>query len=475
MPCYRIGKLSLRSIGLFISLILIGIAGCSNEMKIPDSPVLLPDKFSKTGNGILPDKWWYSFDDRQLNELIEESLSNNFSIRSAWDRLTQAQQIAVKTGASLLPEIDYKAGAKRTRQETGNLKTYSSDYSVGLVLSYEIDFWGRIKSSQQAALLDAEATQEDIYAAAITLSSNVAKTWYQLAETKQKENILSKQLGTNMNVLEIITSQFSKGQVGASDVYRQKQLVESTRGQLIQTQETIVLLQHQLSVLIGRRPDVWWPDDNIELVDLPAFPKTGLPVSTIQNRPDVIKALRNIQASDMRVAIAVVDQYPTISISSNLETSSNKIHDLFDDWLANLAGNALGPVFDAGLRKAEVRRTKAVLSEKINDYGQVILNAIQETEDAITQETYQKQYIDSLKEQLKLAEYVYERTQKNYIKGQVDYLRVLESLVSQQNLEISVLNSKRLLIDRRIDLYKAIAGSWNMQQPESAKVENEKM
>jgi NodT family efflux transporter outer membrane factor (OMF) lipoprotein len=455
---------------VLLLLICITIMGCNSEIKTIESPVSLPDEFSATGSEVLPHKWWQSFNDPQLDKLIEQALGSNFSIRSTWDRLTQAEQIAIKTGTSLFPEIDYKAEAKRTRQEASNVKTYSSNYTASLVLSYEIDFWGKIRSSDQAALLDAEAARENVYTAAITLSANVARTWYQLAEAKQQTSVLNKQLTTNQKVLEIITNQFRKGQVGAADVFRQKQLVESTQGKLIQARESVVLLQHQLSVLIGKKPELRWDDDNIELVELPAFPETGLPSSTIQNRPDVLRAFRTIQAADMRVAVAVADQYPTISIFSTTETFSSKVHDLFDDWLANLVVNATGPLFDAGLRKAEVKRTQAVLSETINDYGQTILEAIQEIEDAINQEYYQQKYVESLNKQLQLARQVSERTEQSYIKGTLDYLRVLEVLVSQQNLEINELTARRILVERRIDLCKAIAGSWEMQQPEQATI-----
>ena len=351
------------------------------------------------------------------------------------------------------------------------MATYSTKYTMGLAISYEIDLWGRIRSLKQAALLDATAAMEDVYAAAITLSSNVAKTWYQLAEAKQNKQVLNRQLATNEKVLDIITTQFRTGQVGAADVYRQRQLVESTNGQLIQAEENIMLLQHRLSVLIGKSPAQWWADDEIGLIELPALPETGLPSVVIQNRPDVASAYKAIQAADMRVAAAVAEQYPTISISSTIETSTSVSKpNLFDDWLANLAGNALGPIFDAGYRKAEVKRKKAMLSEAINNYGQAVLEAVRETEDAINQELLQRKYIDNLNKQLQLARRVYERTEQNYIKGQIDYVRVLDALISQQQLEISQLNARRILIERRIDICKAIAAGWEMEPPKQAEI-----
>jgi outer membrane protein TolC len=191
----------------------------------------------------------------------------------------------------------------------------------------------------------------------------------------------------------------------------------------------------------------------------------------IHRRPDIVRAYRAIEAADKRVAAAVADQYPRISIAASAETSAVRVSDLFDDWAANLLGNLAGPLFDAGLRKAEVERTRAVVSESINAYGQAVLQAIREVEDAIHQEAYQRQYIDSLVRQLELAGQVYEQTRQRYLSGQLDYLRVLESLISRQTLERNELTARRVLVERHIDLCRSLAGGWEMKPPEMAELQ----
>jgi len=452
-----------------VLLCVLIVNGCATDQAKTIKPALdIPERFSSDGVAPLGNKWWESFNDPNLNILIEEAMGQNFSIRIAWDRLTQAEQIAVKSGVNLYPSVDYQVNGTRVRQEAGENTNYNSNYSARLAASYEIDLWSRIKSSQQAALLDAKAAKEDVDAAAITLSANIAKTWYQLGEAKQQEVIIANQLNTNQEVLDIITVKFRQGQVNAADVFRQRQLVESSRGQLIQAQEAIVLLQHQLSILIGKNPQQRWAKDTIELFTPGKLPAISVPSDILHRRPDVASAYEAIQASDLRVAAAVADQYPRISISSTIETSAIRASDLFDDWFVNLAANIAGPLFDAGLRKAEVARTRAVLSQSINEYGQTTLQAIKEVEDAINREYYQRQYISNIQTQLTLARQTSESTNLNYLNGQLDYLRVLEALVSQQSLERNELASRRLLIEYRIDLCRSITGSWEMQRPEQA-------
>ena len=468
-----------RSVPLFLLAALL-LGGCTFvRRKELQPPVETAESFSVTGVEPLPEKWWESLNDPRLNDLIEQALGNNFSIRSAWDRLSQAEQIAIKSGAKLLPDLNYRAEARRTRTEsearrTGVVSestgTTSTNYSLGLIASYELDLWGRVRSSRQAAALDSESARENVAAAAITLSANVAKTWYQLAEAKQQSAVIQQQLENNQKVLDLITLQFRNGKADASDVLRQRQLIESSRGHLIQTREAIVLLQHQLSVLLGKRPGQWWSEETIDLIELSALPQVQVPSITLQQRPDVISAYKAVQAADLRVASAIADQYPSISITATAETSGADVGDLFDNWLASLAANILGPIFSGGTRKAEVERTRALLSQALNDYGQKILLAIKEVEDAINQEYYQRQYVESLQQQFELAGQVYDRTRESYIKGKLDYLRVLESLISRQTLERSELSARRVLIERRIDLCRSIAGSWELKRPRPAEL-----
>ncbi len=462
-----------RFIGAAVAagLVFLAAGGCHSGSPRAVRPSFeLPESFSTAGTEPMPGQWWESFNDPGLEAVIERALANNFTIRAAWDRLTQAEQVAVQAGAALYPSATYSGGAERAGRETANIRTYNTDYFLGAGASYEVDLWGRVRSTRQAAVLDAAAAAETVNAAAMTLTATIAKTWYQLAEARRQEQIIARQIHTNEKILEVIKVQFRQGQIGAADVFSQQQLVQSSRGQLIQAQERIALLAHQLSILSGQVPTADTGRPPADLITLPPLPVIAVPAVVIQRRPDVRTAYRSVQAADRRMAAAIADQYPAVSLSTAAETSGPQVKDLFDDWLANLAGNVAGPLFDGGLRKAEVHRTRAVLSERLNLYGQAVLEALQETEDAISQETYQRQYVDSLQRQLELAEHVYERTYQNYLKGQQDYIRVLTALVSMQRLEQNELTARRVLIERRIDLCRSIAGGWGPGRPDTEEI-----
>jgi NodT family efflux transporter outer membrane factor (OMF) lipoprotein len=455
-----------------IGLLLLMAGGCSHPVRNPAMPMEIPKSFSTTGTEPLPGNFWQAFEDDQLDTLIDEALTNNFNLETAWDRLAQAQAVAKKSEAALWPQAELDAGFRRSRQENQGLTTYSSLYSLGIAAGYEVDLWSRLRSSQKAAWLDVQAQHDAVNTAAITVTASIANTWYQLAEVKALVQIAAEQIETNRQVLEIVTVKFRKGVASAADVLRQRQLVASTEGLLIVAEETEELLQYQLSVLVGNQPELTWQQTSITLPDLPPLPRLGIPADVLWRRPDVRRDFRLLQAADQRLAAAVADQYPRISLAASVETSAVSVHDLFDDWLANLAANAIQPLFDGARRKAEVQRQQAVVTERVHTWGQTILDALWDIEAALTQERQQTRLLESLNLQLGLASETYQRNRERYIKGQANYIRVLESLQSLQSLERNVITTQRTLIGRRIDLYRSIAGSFDMPQPAISRTGN---
>jgi NodT family efflux transporter outer membrane factor (OMF) lipoprotein len=459
--------------GLIVAgLVLVG--GCARAVREPEPPVEVPASFSASGPAPLQVKWWKAFEDEELNVLIEQALTGNLTLQTAWDRLAQAQAVAEQAAAILWPQADVQAGAGRTRTENERGTTYSTLYSVGVAAAYEVDLWSRLRSTRRAAWLDVQAGRDAVDTAALTVAAAIANTWYQLAEAKALLQIANEQIETNTKVLDIVTVQFRKGKAAAADVLRQRQLVASTEAQALLAEETVHLLQYTLSVLLGKRPELGWQQTTIPLPELPPQPALGVPTEVLWRRPDVRQAYRAVQAADQRLGAAVADQYPRLSLSASADTSAPSVHNLFDDWLANLAANAVQPLFDADRRKAEVKRQKAVVSQSIHNWSQTILDALEDVEAALTQERQQRKLVENTELRLRLARGTYERIRETFIKGQVDYIRVLESLQSLQRLQRDLITARRRLVQFRIDLYRSIAGGFELPQPLLAQVDPQK-
>jgi NodT family efflux transporter outer membrane factor (OMF) lipoprotein len=451
---------------LFLAMLTMWALGCSTANHEIKTPAAVPEQFSQSGDSPLPDKWWLSFEDPILNTLMNQALAGNFSLKTAWDRLHQVEALAEMAGADLYPALNLQAGASGNRFREDRKTGDSQDHNLGLAASYELDLWGRIRSIRDAALFDARAGADDLRTAALTLSAQVADAWYKLVEQYGQWDMLDAQIKTNEQVLELVTLKCRTGQVGIADMLQQRQLVESNRGEKVQVASRIKVLEHQLAILLGYPPQQGVAPRVSSLPNLPPMPETGLPARLIRRRPDIRSAYYGVLSADSNVAAAIANRFPRLSLTARVDTSGGHVRDLFDNWLANLAANLVAPIMDGGLRKAEVDRTRAVASEALHNYGQVILDALGEVEDALVREQRQRDFMASLHKQLTLAGQVVLRVRDRYVQGTMDYQRVLDALLSQQKLQISLLTANLDLVKDRIDLCRSLGGGWTLASPE---------
>ncbi len=443
---------------------IILLSGCAGKVEpLEQSSLKLPTSFSLSGSTELAGKWWLAFGDDQLNTLIEQALTDNFSLKSAWERLSQAEALYRRNRAAIFPVIDGEASGSHSKNQTDGTTINTDRAVLGLSASYEVDLWGKIDSEIQASRLDMEASGADLDAAAMTLTAEIAGTWYLLIQQTASLRLLEEQIKTNINALELITAQFRTGQVPIADVLQQRQLIETQRGelelQLLQEGQT----RHKLSVLMGQVPGSEVVEVNGQLIELPALPATGVPAEVLSLRPDVRSSFLALQSADSRVAAAVADQYPALRLTASLETVGSSTSTVFSDYLGSIMAGLTAPLLDGGRRKAEVERTSAVARERLHDYGQSLITAVGEVEDALLAEMQQQQYIQSLEMQLSLATQTMEQVKERYLKGVENYQRVLTALTSLQSLQQSKITAQKDLLLNRIELCRALGHGWDYQ------------
>ena len=447
---------------------LAGGAACARRgpAETAAPPIRIPPKFSRTGVEAVGAKWWLSFDDARLSTLIDQALSDNLTLQVAWARLSQAEASARQAGADLIPDLTGTASVTRTRSDgSGNRGSHTtSNLALGLAVSYELDLWGRIRSARDAAEMDLRATRTDLDAAAITLTARVADTWCLLLDSRAQVKLIADQIETNGKYLDIVRLRFRQRQVQAIDVLQQQQQLEDSRCQLVLARARQEVLAHALAVLVGKVPTSELSGVEGPLPPLPALPETGVPAELVRRRPDIRGAAMRLAAAHHNLAAAAADRFPRISLSAGAGTSGPKARDLFDNWLGSLAANLTAPILDGGRRAAEVDRTRAVAEQHLHDYGQTVLDALQEVEDALVNERRQSEYLAGLVAQLDLSGKILNQSRQHYVKGAVGYLRVLDALRSHQSLERKILTARLDLLCNRINLYRALGGSWDLRR-----------
>ena len=404
------------------------------------------------------------FDDDQLANLINSALDSNLNLVSGWHRLKAARAVVDRASSSLLPDLEASFQGELNKPQLA-FEEFQQNQNVQLGLSsvYEIDLWGRIRAQIAAERYRARANFHDYKAAAITISAEVTRAWYQLMEAHSQLELVNEQISTNQKMVKSLRTRYGSGMVRATDILRQEQLLKSTREQKVQIQTDIELLEHRLLLLTGRIPQSELVYNANSLPELPALPKTGLPVQLVRRRPDVESAFNRVQAADREVAAAISNQYPRLSLRLSVSTATNEADNMFRNWAHSLVGSVMAPIFYGGRLSAEVDRTKAVKSQLLYEYGQTVLVAFQEVEDALVQEQNQLTSIELIEQQVDLASKTYRQLRIEYFNGLGDYLDVLTAQDRLQQLRQDLLSQRMLLLEYRISLYRALAGGYETE------------
>ncbi len=443
---------------LLLGFIVSLFAGCSPKRLTVSAPVDIMPTFSLSGQEAISGRWWMAFGDQRLNALVDAALKGNLDLQTAWQRLRAAQAVASRESSSLWPDVEASLQGETSSpsSDPGGNETLR----LGLTSEYEVDLWGRIRSAVDARRYQARAAYSDYQTAALSLSAQITGTWYQLVEARQQIELIDEQIKTNQKVLLLLKARLGSGQVRSVDILRQKQLTQSTREQKISAESRLQVLEHQLAVLLGRPPQEGIDYLGEGLPALPPLPDTGIPADLIGRRPDVRSAYLRLKAADRDLASAVSSRYPRLSLTASLTKDTDSTQHLFKDWVRSLAGNLLAPIFYGGRLKAEVKRTKAVKQQRLYEYGQAVLTAVKEVEDALIREKKQLERIHSLEVQLKLARQTHEQLRIEYFNGFANYLDVLTSLDDEQQLRRNLLSAHRILLEYRVALYRALAGGF---------------
>lgn len=459
-------------------------------------------------------RWWQDFESEELNQLIDAALRENLTLRQLWARLEQAGCQVVIAASGLYPQftLGADAGYRRTvtkvdndtsssksrlgeavangiskgiskalGQDSGGTSSSGSaageqeqsspsrliretkNFGLSLAANYEVDVWGRVASAYRAARFDFAASREDLESTVMTLVAEVAERWLRILEQQELQRLLSEQLATNKTYLELVELRFRKGQVSALDVYQQRQAVSEVERLLPLSEAEEQVLRHDLAVLLGKLPTADLAVGVYDLASVPDPPGTGIPAELLARRPDVRGALSRLHAADHRVASARADRLPAILLNGGIGYDTGDIAHLFDDWFLNLAAALTAPLFDGFRRQAEVDRTLAVVEQRLSEYRLAVLTAIKEVEDALIRERKQREHIEGLSRQLKDARNALREASGRYQAGLSDYLPVLAALERTQSLARTLVVARRELLVTRIDLYRALGGTWTQE------------
>jgi NodT family efflux transporter outer membrane factor (OMF) lipoprotein len=452
-------------------------AGCSPHKvtRNPAPPIAVPTAYSSiSADGAnLSDKWWKDFGDPELDKLVDDALLGNLQVRAAWQRVEQAKAIAKQAGAGHYPAVNVTSSVRKQNETSlGPGASFVLPTSpVSIEASYEVDIFKRIGNSQAAALSDTMAARDQVESMAMTLVAQIAEAWFSLSAQRARLELLEVQIKTSGQFLELAELRLGQGLGSSVDMLQQKAQLAAVEGQRPLLESSVSVLENQLAILTGRAPSEFKAAVQNELPPLPARPSSGVPADLLLRRPDVRAARLQVEAADYRVAVAVANRLPSLRLGASYGPFqvADLVFSTANIW--QIGANLLAPIFQGGRLKAEVTRNEALVQEKSYNFGQALLLALVEVENAAIQETKQIEYVAQLQGQLVIAQATLEEARQRYSAGlgNDSFVQILLSLSSSQQIEQSLLLAQKQALSHRIQFCRALGGSWTKDLEDSSK------
>lgn len=419
-------------------------------------------------------KWWRSYGDPQLDELVSAALAGGPSLTIAAARLRAAQAQLVGATGARLPAAVVDAEVTRQRYPQNGLfpppyaGSYVTDARAALDLSWDIDFWGRQRSLIAAARSTVQGAQADRDAARLALAVAVVRAYLQLDLQYALLEVTEENLQQQTSILELTRQRVAAGLENAARVKQSEATVALTRAGLAFVQGSLDLARNQLADLVGAGPDRGQGLQRPQLrapADI-ALP-SALPADLLGRRPDLVAARAEVEAASRNISAAEADFYPNVNLAAFAGNQSIGLSQLFQASDRILGGGpALHlPLFNRSALRAALYSRQGELDASVARYNQALLDAVREVADVVA--NWRALERESTEQQVALAaaQRSYELTTERYRAGLDNYLSVLsaQSQVLQTELLRAQLQSRRLGFS--VDLVRALGGGYASPAP----------
>ena len=415
-------------------------------------------------------QWWKTFDDPMLTSLIERAIAANLDLRQAEARVRQARATRGMVASALWPEIDANASYSRSRaggSSSGSGGTGNGVlnlYQAGLDAAWELDVFGGVRRSIEAAQADLQASEEDRRDVLVTLVAEVGVDYVSLRGLQQQIFIARNNLEAQKHTAEITRKRFEAGFVSRLDVANAYAQVATTEANIPLLESAAQATIYNLSVLLGLQPAALAEElgSDKPIPTTPPEVPVGLPSDLLRRRPDIRRAEARLHGATARIGVATADLFPRFSLTGSFGFLSTDLNSL-GNWSSRFWSFGPGmswPIFTAGRIQWNIELQKAVAEQDLAAYEQTILIALKDVETALVAYAKDQERIRSLTVAVANNRSAVDLSTRLYVAGKSDFLNVL---VAQRSLNISeeaLVLSTRSQVNNLIALYKALGGGW---------------
>ncbi|MCW5889254.1 MAG: efflux transporter outer membrane subunit [bacterium] len=427
-----------------------------------------------------PSRWWETFRDVQLDSLVDRAVAANLDVKLAEARVREARANRTIAAAPLFPWIDSSASYSRSQQsvnsfqsprfaDVGGLAKPTSLYQAGFDASWEIDVFGGTRRGMEAAAAELEAQLLERGNVLLTLIAEVARNYVELRGAQRQLEVARQNLAFQRDTLELTRARFQGGLASELDVARAAAQVETTAAEIPLVERNYKAGVHRLSVLLAEAPGSL-SDELTATRPIPEAPPAlppGLPSDLLRQRPDVGQAERQLAAATARVGVATADLFPKFSITGAAGLESISASDWFTGaskaW--SFGPTISWPIFRGGQIVATIEVRNAQEEQALLFYGQTVLTALEDVENAIVAYTRERMRRASLSEAVVANQRAVDLAQQLYVRGLTDFLDVLDAQGNLLRSQTALTISDTSVSSSLIALYKALGGGWELFPP----------
>ena len=448
------------------------VAGCATAPEIDASLIpAAPSRF-KEGDGrwtvAAPaeaqarGEWWKTFGDPVLDDLLARAERNNANVKIAAARLEQARALVRSARADQMPQLGVDAGVSRVGGIVNGSGGPARSFAfAGANLGYEVDLFGKLSRTTDAARLDAAAREGLLQSARLLVQAEVAQTYLALRALDVERALVRSTVTAYRETLDLTERRFRAGDVAELDVSRAKTEVAATESEAIAIDRRRAELEHALAVLVGDVASQFDLPVTEWTTALPVIP-AGVPSTVLTRRPDISAAQNSMLAAQTRVGVAKAAWFPDLTLTATGGYASPELSDIFK-WSARAwgVGALLSlPIFDGGRREAGILASSAQLDESVARYREQVLVAFRDVEDQLSALRLLAEQSEAQSRAVSAATRTTTLSDARYRNGLVSQLDLLDARRSELRNRRQALQVRSAQYQATVGLVRALGGGW---------------
>lgn len=420
--------------------------------------------------------WWEIFDDPILNEMECYAIQNSPNLYMALEKVMEARAIVGENYANLFPQLNLNPNYSDTMflaqfgapngagfgLSNQPFRFHQFNYALPLDLSYQLDLWGQVRGQVDSAFYSAQAQAAAYDVALLTLTSDLASTYFQMSAFDAQLDLLSETMRVRKEAYEVNQARWDAGLVNYTDVTRAALEYTNAESQYCDAKRLRSMQENQLATLIGVSASQFEMVHRPLIAPPPQVP-AGLPSSVLLRRPDIAQAERQMASKHALIGVAYAAFFPQVSLTGALGFLSPDLQD-FLNWKSRLwkmGASATQNVFDGGRNRADLQAAWARFYQASGTYQNQVLVAFQEVEDALSNLEWQAKQYAYLEKSVEAGKLTTLLSTDRYNRGLVNYLDVVDSERAELEVEVTAIQLLGQRYLSTIQLIKAIGGGWD--------------